>query len=282
MRIVEQINFDYYDDEDFLDAFFQIFRTFISKNYGSKILNYPMSYLLKNYSASFISKIFGEDGLKEILGYEEGDNLDELKKDYIISRWEAKSIAKRAVEQGKYFLPKPFEAKLSDNLMSSLRIFIDEDIKPKYARIKFEEPNPQQFKIDFEVNFEDWIKDENRVEFVERGLVKKLKSFMKNYLGVEFGSLKYGQAELDFNVNILGASDWKKNVLNKKIKEEFKKMPESIHVKSIKFDSTDDGAYLELTYFNSTNYTLRNHTLEKYRNKLNELGYGPNLILTNK
>ena len=49
-RIVEDIDTSFYSDEDFIDAFIQVFRPWVIKNHGDELSNHPPSYLFKKYS----------------------------------------------------------------------------------------------------------------------------------------------------------------------------------------------------------------------------------------
>ena len=45
-RISEQVNFNDYSSEDFIDVFLQVFRPWITQKLGEDAKKYPMSWLL--------------------------------------------------------------------------------------------------------------------------------------------------------------------------------------------------------------------------------------------
>lgn len=280
--IAEQINFDLYDDEDFLDAFFQMFRNYIKRYKGVKTLDYPMSYLLKRFSVDFIRDTIGEEGMKKFIGWEEGDDLDEMFEDFVISKYDAIRIVKMAIEKQKYNLPKLVQQeKFTEKYKKVIDTFLLEDLDlPKYVQVSLLEPDPHNFIIQTTVDFESWIKDPNEVILSRSKIESKIKKFLGDYLGLEFGPIKYEQSELNYEkTNFVGVESWVKNELNKKIKKEFKTLPNSKSVKSIRFEPPSSHATLILFFNSNPRYASRTQIIDEYTEKLSELGYGPNLAV---
>ena len=280
MRIAEQVNFDLYDDEDFLDAFFQMFRTWVKRFKGAKNLDYPMSYLLKKYSKDFVEHTLGDEGLKKLVRWEEGDDLDELWNDYVISKYDAINIIQMAVEKNKYNLPKLFQQeKFTEKYKSIIDNFLKEDLElPDYVKVTVDEPNPHYFSIKIGVDTERWLRDLNEVRINRHGIESRIKNFFSHFLGLEFGYIKHGQSEIHVtDVEFLGLENWVKNELNKKIKKEFKTLPESRLVKSLKLVPHGNKFSLNVTFLSQARWNDRKTVVDKYNEKLRELGYGPNL-----
>ena len=285
--IAEQINFDAYDDEDFLDAFFQIFRNYLKKDHGEKTLDYPMSYLLKKYSISFVKDTFGDKFLLELAGWNEEDDeedLDEFLQDWVITRYDAKKIVIKAIENQRYSLPTLLhQEKFTEKYKSIIDDFLKNDFDlPDYVTAILEEPNPHTFNVKMMVDFKKWVEDPNQFKIDRHEIEQKTKRFLEGYLGVEFGLIKYGKSEMGrTKVEYVGVDAWVKNELNKKIKKEFKTLPDSRYVKSIKFKEPSFFATLDLVFHGDTKFiNIRSGIITQYRNKLKELGYGPNLQLT--
>lgn len=282
MRIAEQVNLDLYDDEDFLDAFFQSFRVYVSRFHGTKSLNYPISYLLRKYSKPYVLHHLGMEGLKKHARYYEGDDIDTFGDDFVISRWDAIEIIKEIINKDKYQLPKLFQKeKFTEKFNSIIDRYIKEEMGlPDYVRVTLDEPDPHYFIVNVYTDVDKWFKDPNKVSVQRRSIEDKLKKFMENYLGLEFGTVKYGQSEFGSTNNqnhFEGLDSWIKNELNGKIKKAFKASPESKYVKSIKFDIDGNRGSLIPTYNSSTGYQGRTKVFEEYTKLLNSMGYGPNL-----
>ena len=47
--VLEQVNLNDYEEEDFYDAYFSTFRQWIVEKLGEDIKKYPLSYLLRKY-----------------------------------------------------------------------------------------------------------------------------------------------------------------------------------------------------------------------------------------
>lgn len=282
MRIAEQVNLDLYDDEDFLDAFFQSFRIYVSRFHGAKSLNYPISYLLRKYSKPYVLHHLGTEGLKKHARYYEGDDIDTFGDDYVISRWDAIEIIKEIINKDKYQLPKLFQKeKFTEKFKSLIDRYIKEEMGlPDYVTVTLDEPDPHYFIVNVYTDVNNWFKDLNKVSVQRRSIEDKLKKFMENYLGLEFGTVKYGQSEFGSTNNqnhFVGLETWIKNELNGKIKKAFKALPESKYVKSIKFDIDGNRGSLIPTYNSTTGYQGKNKVFEEYTKLLTSMGYGPNL-----
>lgn len=280
MRIAEQVNFDLYDDEDFLDAFFQMFRMWIKRFKGEKNLDYPMSYLLKKYSKDFVQHTLGDEGLKKLVRWEEGDDLDELWEDNVISKYDVITFVQMAIEKNKYNLPKLFQQeKFTEKYKSIIDNFLKEDLElPNYVKVTIDEPNPHYFSVKVEVDTEKWVKDPNQVTISSGVIEKRIKGFFQDFLGLEFGYIKHGQSEIHTSpTEFLGLDEWVKNDLNKKLKKDLKTTDGSRLVKSLKLEKSTRGLHLTPTFFSDARWNSRQEVVDKYNQKLKEMGYGPNL-----
>ena len=47
--VLESVNLDDYDNDDFIEVFFRFFRPWVKQKHGDEISEYPMSYLFKKY-----------------------------------------------------------------------------------------------------------------------------------------------------------------------------------------------------------------------------------------
>lgn len=52
--VKEQVDVSEYDDSDFIEVFVKYFRPWIKKFHGDEVSEYPMSHLVKKYTADFI------------------------------------------------------------------------------------------------------------------------------------------------------------------------------------------------------------------------------------
>lgn len=268
-QLVEQVSLEHYDDEDFYDAFFQLFRGWISRK-QKKALEYPMSYLIKKYAKEFVIYYLGQEWFDE---YHDDD-------DFMPNKYDILHIIRQIIIKEKYKLPSLVNTeKFTDKYGSIIQNFIKEELGyPDYVKITIEEPNPHYFVVKTEADVEKYLKDPNKFSLSPYSIDRKLKDFMRNFLGMEFGYLKYGQAELHVeSVVFHNVEEWSKKQLTGIIKKEFKKLPESKNIKSIKFELRDSGGDIKLIFTSNSRWNLRSSTKQAYQTKLAELGYGPNL-----
>jgi hypothetical protein len=90
-RIVESYNDDAYNDEDYVEVFFNYFRPWVRKNHGDEIGEYPLSYLAKKYMSEFAK--------------DNGMNPDNVIFSYRTNLANAANVGKAMVGQGKHKLP---------------------------------------------------------------------------------------------------------------------------------------------------------------------------------
>ena len=82
----EQDDHDYlddYDDEDFIEVFFEYFRPWVKTNHGEDSSRYPMSYLLKKYFVEF-SKYVGSEEFDDDDDYWSTSQLEQIGREIVI------------------------------------------------------------------------------------------------------------------------------------------------------------------------------------------------------
>ena len=123
------------------------------------------------------------------------------------------------------------------------------------------------------------IKNEERHNLSSHTLLDKLKKYLRNFLGVEFGNPAYGEVDMEAGkTNYVGLDAWVKNVLNKKLKKEIKALfkPNPIH--AIKFEVHNGKATMKIVFLDSFGYGTRSNTIKEIRSYLENQGYSPNVF----
>ena len=116
---------------------------------------------------------------------------------------------------------------------------------------------------------------ENVKSINSNSIERKIKNFLENFVGVEFGNPAYGEISLTVTpLNLYGIDEWIKDVLNKKIKKHIRTFPEAKILKSIRFEPLSDGGTMKLIFANYPSYSSRNALRDKVRGYFKELGYG--------
>lgn len=223
--IIERI--DNYSHGDLVDGYLQLFKGWISSKFGDKFENYPISFLLNNYGKEFEKylgyKRDGEDEEDDEDSYYDDDDDDN---GYDLDYWLVKDIMAQAVKSGKYTLPSlntgvkftEKNKKKFQYLLSGLRL-------PDYIKLKFNEESPNEINMNIDVDYVKMIttNEENPIRISRSALEKKVKEYLKNYLGVEFGNPIHGKIRFESSeVNYIGFEEWKKNVFTKSLRKDIK------------------------------------------------------------
>ena len=267
--IVEQVNKDLnqYDDNDFTDVFFSLFRNWASNKLGEEVKKYPFSYLLNKFGKEFLEETFG-DKYKE---YFHGVREFSFNSNYTISK-----IGRRLVEFGAYTLPSlRQEKKFTERYGKAISHLVETLDLPSFARLELVEDKPYDIVATLYIDYPSYLKSEEpSIGNYNNSIQARFKSLLENYLGVEFGNPVHGKINLNFITKIENEDEWVKKVLNKEIKKHIKQMPNGNYVHSIRFEPKTDKAYMRIVYKEDS--SRRMHQYE-FRNKVKEylkgLGY---------
>lgn len=243
--VLEQsVDLSNYEDEDFFDAYFILFRQWLSEKLGEDVKKYPTSFLLKKYGRKFEKEI-GIDNPETLDDEPENDNLQ-----YHFNRYQIRTLIKSLVDKGKYSLPRiEIEKKFTEKFAKALPSMVERLELPDYVSVEFKEEQPNKVLVKFNVDFPKMVKSTDslgRSYLNANGLLTKLKSYLHNFLGVDFGNPLYGEVEMNASdINYIGLDDWTKNVLNKKIKKDIKNLPEGPNIQRVNFEVRSGSATMK-------------------------------------
>jgi hypothetical protein len=265
--VMEQVeNLSYYEDEDFFDAFFFVFRQWISEKIGDEYKKYPMSLLLKKYGKDFEKDM----GILEFQDYEQGRSFN---------RYRVLDDGKNLVKNQKYILPTlRKQEKFTDKYKSIIPHILDQLDFPDFVTVELVEEQPNALHVKFNVDFVKMLNSKEYERFNRYDLDSKFRNYVSSFLGVEFGNPAHGQVSMDSSLNYVGADEWIKNVLNKTIKKEIKKLPNGNIIHSIKFETHSGYATLRVIFKDSGNYGRRNELLQNIKNYIESLGYNSQVL----
>ena len=268
-RIVEDVDTSFYREEDFMDAFIQVFKPWVIKNHGDELLNHPPSYLFKKYSEEFM----------EHIGYTGHER-----------NWR-----NSATDIGRYILKKELHSyknlKQTTKFTEKFKAPMDALIKglhlPDYLSLEIGEYEPYEVYAKMIVDFPKLLKSGVNPNEVPRPTeyLEKLKKNVISFLGPKLGSANFG--ELDFvdtvpNTNN-SVDNWVKNVLNKEIKKKIKELPQAKEfLHSVKFEPNLRTLNGEITLiFKQARYGRnfnRGEFIAEVRKLLSDMGYNENVL----
>jgi len=256
-----------YADEDYLEAFLIMFRQWITEKLGEESKKYPLSLLLNKYGTEFEDAV----GVKDSY-YNYEDNAT-------YSPYRLKRVARDLVKKGKYVLPNlRVEEKFTEKYKKIISHFLRQIEIPDYVTVKFTEDKPNEVTIWADVDFPTMIKQPKYKNISVNNIEHKLREYLENYVGVEFGNPVYGKVHMSMGkLNFVGLDEWVKNVLNKKIKKDIKAIaPNLIH--GIRFETFGGKATLKVV-FKDSGWGRRNDAMKKIREYVQNEGYSPDVLV---
>lgn len=265
-RIVESYNDDTYDDEDYLEVFFNYFRPWVKKTHGDEVGEYPFSYLIKKYMMEFV-KDYGMN--PEYLGtYGYRGTISN-----------ATRIGKEIVKQGKHKLPSLRASdKFTEKYKKPLEFFIESMNLPDFMKLTFTEKTPYKVEAGLDIDWERFIKYQGDKTFRYDSIKREIEQRIQDFLGVEIGNPTHGQLSFNFYKNYIGVDEWVKNTLNKEVKKKIRELPNAKRMlHSIKFETTGHNLGGELK-FSMKSWNGRNDFLKEVRQLLQSMGYNTEIL----
>lgn len=166
--------------------------------------------------------------------------------------------------------------KFTEKYKKYIPFFIDKLNLPEWITVELVEETPYRVIVVFHVDYVRRIRDANL--FHAEQTVRALREYFKNYLGVNLKkSITLGGLDLDWEIKNEGVEEWVKNVLDKKIKKDIKKMPFGKFIHSFRFVPYDSATSDLTVVFNQTHRYDREYPKHKIIAEIHEylkgLGY---------
>lgn len=267
-RIAEEIDLSDYEREDFIDVFFQSFRSWISKELGEEFSKYPMSWLLKRYGQKFAEE-------KQLIHRGSRDTFD-------TSYYSLEHYGKELVKRAHYTLPSLYKnEKFTDKYKKVIPHFVEMLNLPSFVSLEFIENRVNSVTVVFHVNFEEWMKYPEEYKLNTWTIFENLKKLFINFAGVEFGNPAHGEVSITHNSywKDEAPQKWVKTDLNKIIKKSIREIEDSKILHSIRFKASDNGGDIELVFKDDwgIGYDRKSEFTRKAQDVVKSLNYGPNL-----
>ena len=240
--LLEEFDINDYSDEDFVEVFVKYFRNWVKKKHGDEIGGYPMSYLFKKYEDEFLTDV----GLNGDRFYYYGSSASKFAK---IGR----DIILKQLETLPTLMPSK---KFSEKYKKQLEYLINYLDIPDYVKFTIEEPRPYDINFSFEIDFPSMLISDDR--FTPSNAFSKLKKYLEDFMGVEFGRPSHGQLKINYYTKINGSDEFVKKIFNKQIKPDLKKLPSASAIHSMKLSVDNSGITIQIIYRQSSFYSTRN------------------------
>lgn len=264
-RIVESYTDDTYDEEDYVEVFFDYFRPWVKKNHGDEIGNYPFSYLTKKYMKEFAT--------------DNGINPEQFILGYRGTLGNAAKVGREFVKMGKHKLPSlRSEDKFTEKFKKPLDYFVSQLNLPDFMTINFSEETPYNVNVKLLIDWEELIKYQGEKIFKPDEIRNELKKKIENFLGVETGNPNHGQLAFNFSKVYVGVDEWVKKSLNKEIKKKIKELPNAKRIlHAIKFETSSYSLSGELK-FSFRSWNGKSDFMKSVRELLKSMGYNTEIL----
>ena len=262
-RIVESYTDDTYDEEDYVEVFFDYFRPWVKKNHGDEIGNYPFSYLTKKYMKEFAT--------------DNGINPEQFILGYRGTLGNAAKVGREFVKMGKHKLPSlRSQDKFTEKFKKPLDYFVNQLNLPDFMTINFSEPYNVNVKL--LIDWEELIKYQGEKIFKPDEIRNELKKKIEDFLGVETGNPTHGQLAFNFSKVYVGVDEWIKKSLNKEIKKKIKELPNAKRIlHAIKFETSSYSLGGELK-FSFRSWNGKSDFMKSVRELLKSMGYNIEIL----
>lgn len=258
----EDVDYDYldeyYDDEDFMEVFFEYFRPWVKSKHGEDVGKYPLSYLLKKYFVEFC-KTYSLD-------YDDDDEYWSYSQ---LSR-----IGKEIVIRTQHKLPTLLPshkftekyAKQIDYIIKSLKL-------PNWLTMTFTEEKVYHITVNLMVDYDLYLKSDD--DKYASTYFDEFKEYLTKFMGVEEGNPSHGFLMLNDYIELKNTDRFTNPKEVKLLKSKIKSLPYGNRIHSIKIDLNHMRVVLNLNFSRDFryDYMLRDGIRNNILNMLYKEGY---------
>lgn len=238
--LLEEFDIDDYSAEDFIEVSIKYYRNWVKKKHGDEIGGLPMSYLVKKYENEFLNDI-GLDNLRY-----HGIGSDKFAR-----------IGRHIILRQLETLPATLapSKKFSEKYKKQLEYLINYLGIPDYVKFTVEEPKPYDIILSFDIDYPAMLINDDG--FSPLKTFSMFKTSLEGFMGVEIGKPSHGQLRVDYHVKLNGGDKFIKEIFNKKIKPDLKKLPSADAMHSMRLFLNNDSLTIQIVYRQSSNSTTR-------------------------
>lgn len=242
---------DYYDEFDFADAFFTVFKQWLNDNHPEAPSKAPLSYFIKKYGKEFA-------------------NFYEIKP----IRQNPYYIGRSLVEKGVITLGsmRP-EHKFTEKYQKGIN-WLKSQFENDYTDIDIKEDEPYILDVTLTYDIPKFFKS-NDEDVYNRDQKNKLEKILNTYFGAELGSPELGELEVNFNTINKDEEAWIKKEfakLKKEIRKEFPSI-QRIMIKTNRNSMTPDVTF----YRDYSHSDYRKANKDNIKEFFQKKGYGEGL-----
>jgi hypothetical protein len=267
--IMEEVRIQDYTNEDFVDVFIMVFKTWVKENYGEEEVKYPFSYIKKKHQAEFL----------KFLDIEKPYSYNS---DFVLMANIGRKIVEKALHSYKE-VPKSDESWFDKPINQKLWKSMEKELNlPSYMRIEVVEESPRNLAVGITVDFVDFIKSTEKNPYkTGHMLTEKMRKFLSKYGGIKFGNPLHGELRLNEKYyNYDGFDEWLKTGYNKEIKSAVKKeLKDSSVYRGLKYQTKYGEPNITILW-SSRLWGDKGNDTDKVRKIIRDMGYSYNLNIS--
>jgi len=259
--ISENDNLSYYSDEDFVEVFIKVFRTWVRQNHGDEVGEHPLAHLVGKYIDEFI-----KDYNLDVYSYRSG--LAKLV-----------SVGRELVSSKKYVLPslQP-TVKFTEKYKKQLQYILNYFDLPDYVKIEFDEPSPNEVNVVIKVDWPTMLITVDGYRFNAPSIYKELIKYLSDFLGVDTGSPAHGKLQINYHAQIDGTDEFIKKIFRKQIRPKIKELDTRGIIHAVKVFAENHRFSVEIKYKSYANWSNQRELNDKVRDLFTEMGFDPEKI----
>jgi len=265
LRIIaeQEEELDNYDDEDFIEVFFEYFRPWVKSTHGEDVGRYPMSYLLKKYFIEFC-KYVGFD-TNDDDEYWSTRQLVEVGRQFVIARQHKLPTLRPSSKFTEKY------SKQLDYVVKSLKL-------PEWLKINFIEEQIYDLEVDFIMDYDMFLKSSDGTTVSE--YFDEFQKFLTDFMGVEVGNPSHGGLKLQDNIELTNNEAFTNPKSIKLLKTKIKSLPNANRIRAIKIDYNQNRVAINLSFDRGWryDYTVRNDIRDEIYKMLEQEGYKENKV----
>ena len=270
VKVLSEQSLSDYDDEDFIEVFFEYFRPWIKENHGDDVGKYPLSYLLKKYFIDFMKTLDSE--------YDDDD--------YYYTTRQLRDAGKYLVTLRQHKLPSllpstKFTEKYAKQISHILKLLK----LPEWLTVSFEEVDTYHVIVVLTIDVEkllyskETVYDEGDSLKLPYDYYNEIETFFETYMGMSKGSPLHGEIDLGYRTVLRNTEIFKNAKFGKELKQKIKSLPESYGIHSIKISINENGLMnIQLSFQRNFGWSRKDGVRDSVNELISGLGFNEDYV----
>lgn len=268
----EEEDWEFFSKLDYVHAFIKVFKNWIETTKKINFSDFPFSHLVEKYGKEF--------AIEHKLIEREDEDDDDEDEEY---RYDVRTIERWGRDLMRLGLIKYPSLREQGTFMGrfgkAMERFIAMKKYPSYMKVEIEEPKKFVLQPKVSIDMEAGLKSDYPRSFSKYDFNRDLEEYVKNILGIGIGSPAMGRVKFEYPIVDTDKDTFVKQVVDKVIKKEIRKLPNAEHLQSIRLEFTDQPSMtLRLIFKGYPGYNERSSVRVGAREILRNMGFSDNKV----